>query len=131
MFTGDGPREVASQRCQELAKTIGLNSGTVRITISAGKAVKIEAQQRLQACCVERRSNSWTSAVAHELDLDLAPPFVNQHLESLIVSMIGRFGYLEARLEDGEVDELLLNSCLGSSRRRRPAKRRPRASHRR
>ena len=53
MFEGQ-PQEVVAKACAKLAGVIGLSTGKILITISGGKAVKIEASNSARVCCVSR-----------------------------------------------------------------------------
>ena len=118
MFKRDDPRKVATIECQRLAEIVGLANGELRITVSEAQAVKIEIRQDVRVCCVRRKENEWDAPDEHlELVMDEAPRFVMDHLEDLIVSLVGRFGYLMAVIEEGSVTHLVINIFIRSPRR--------------
>lgn len=118
MVQGKDPKEVASELCEELAKKIGMEFGYIQITLSEGFTVKIEAWPHVQVCCMQRKAKDWTTAAVSHLDVNQAPEFVTQYLEPLIVALAGRFGFLEADIEDGRVTQLLIGSSFRSRRNR-------------
>ncbi len=94
---------------EELARAIGLKSGSMRVTVTEGWAAKIEAFQYARACCQRRKMKEWDVPQGHcELKMRAAPGFVTKYLEILIVFAVGRFGYIEAHLTNGRTTELLV-----------------------
>ena len=105
------PWGTLSNRLKELAAMIGLKTGYIRITVTEGRAAKIEALQYARVCCVRRKTNQWEMPQGcSELDMAVAPKFVTKYLERLMVSILGQYGYVEAHLSGGEVEGTLIYS---------------------
>ena len=110
--------ELIAKYIKELAEIIHLRTGGVRITISESRAVKIEARTYSRVCCQRRRANEWETLDEEvTLVLDLAPQYVTNRLESLIVEWVGQFGHLEGVLDDHEVTNLIFNISLAPPNR--------------
>ncbi len=118
------PWSEVSQGFEELARAIGLISGYIRVTVTEGKAVKIEAFQYARACCQRRKTNHWEVPTGQcELQMAAAPDFVVEHLEELIVSALGRFGYVEVHLSGGGTTDILFKSGRRNPRPQRTSSR--------
>ncbi len=107
MYNPKDPSEELCKLFEKLAKAIGLVSGTIQLTFSEARAVKIEVAAHSWAKCVRRKTNEWKIGVSNvQLKMDAAPDFVTRYMESVIVARIGRFGSVAARLDDGHVTGL-------------------------
>ncbi len=124
MLEREEPHEVLRRMCEKLADIIGLTSGSIHITITGRRAAKIEASKQVRVCCICRSGKKWgTPDGDRELQMGQAADYVTDHLEEKIVAAVGGFGFLEARLIDGVLTQLTVNSTFIPPRRRRKARR--------
>ena len=109
--------ELISSRMEELARRIRLTSGT----INESRAVKIEANKYVRICCERAKDGVWQAAENDaRLSMDIAPPFVSDHLERLVVDLIGPYGDVEVVLARGRVTDLNIHiSRLPTGRNRK------------
>ena len=113
MLVRDNIIDIVVNYYRELSDLIGLPNGRLRITINQAQAVKIEVFRKSRICSIRLSANEWGDVEGEEkLVLELAPEFVTSRLESLIVDMVGRFGYVEGVIREHEVAAIVLSMQL-------------------
>jgi hypothetical protein len=101
-------QEEVARQFAKLAGRIGLLTGEITVTVSNGKAVKIEALQPARSCCINRGEGAWETT-QHEIAvrLDLAPEFVMEQLEQQVVDLVGKYGHVTTQIDRGSAVNLL------------------------